>query len=173
MPGVNNDDIQLIHYSAFAKDWIAHFMSRHPQLASARRKLIEAASIKDVSMEQLTKWFDDLQSIINDYDIEPGNMYNMDKSGFAIGDIEASQQIINTTIRQAFQSKPGRQEWFTSNAFVLKSSNLSTYIPNIFFTKRVDLVNCASLIRSLLSLDSHFSSVGKDAWLMKLSSELK
>src|SRR5271154_2930098 len=38
----------------------------------------------------------------------------MDESGFAIGDIEASQRIINATIRQAFQAKPGRQEWITS-----------------------------------------------------------
>jgi hypothetical protein len=65
-------------------------MSRHSQLASARRKLIEAARVKDVSVEQLIKWFEDLQSIINKYDIEPGNLYNMDESGFAISDIEAS-----------------------------------------------------------------------------------
>ena len=87
--GVNDDDIELVHYDSFRKDWVARFMSRYPQLASARRKLIEAAWIKGVSAEQLTKWFEDLQSIINEYNIEPGNMYNMDESGFAIGDIEA------------------------------------------------------------------------------------
>ncbi len=38
----------------------------------------------------------------------------MDESGFAIGDIEASQRIINATIRQRFQAKPGRQEWVTA-----------------------------------------------------------
>ena len=112
--GVNDDNIQLVNYDAFGKDWVPRFMSRHPQLASARRKLIEAARVKDVSVERLTKWFEDLQSIINKYDIEPGNLYNMDESGFAIGDIEASQRIINATIRQAFQAKPGRQEWVTA-----------------------------------------------------------
>ena len=38
----------------------------------------------------------------------------MDESGFAIGDVEASQRIINATIRQQFQAKPGRQEWVTA-----------------------------------------------------------
>jgi len=38
----------------------------------------------------------------------------MDESGFAIGDIEASQHIINATIHQRFQAKPGRQEWVTA-----------------------------------------------------------
>jgi len=112
--GVNDDNVQLVNYDAFGKDWVPRFMSRHPQLVSARRKLIEAARVKDVSVERLTNWFENLQSIINEYRIEPGNLYNMDESGFAIGDIEASQRIINATIRQAFQVKPGRQEWVTA-----------------------------------------------------------
>ena len=38
----------------------------------------------------------------------------MDESGFAIGNVKASQHIINSTIRQKFQAKPGRQEWVTT-----------------------------------------------------------
>ena len=74
------------------------------------RKCIEVARIKDVSVERLTKWFEDLQGIIEMENIEPGNLYNMDESRFAIGDIESSQCTINATIRQKFQAKPG-QEW--------------------------------------------------------------
>ena len=62
-------------------------------------------------MERLTKWFEDLQSVIEEHNIEPGNLYNIDESGFAIGDVEASQRIINAEIHQRFQAKPGRQEW--------------------------------------------------------------
>jgi len=112
--GVNDDDIQLVNYEPFGKDWVPRFMSRHSQLKSARIKLIEAARVKDVSVERLTKWFEDLQCVITEHGIQPENIYNMDESGFAIGDIEASQRIINATIRQAFQAKPGRQEWVTS-----------------------------------------------------------
>lgn len=112
--GVNDVDVQLVNYDAFGKDWVARFMSRHPQLKSARRKCIEAARLKDVSVERLTKWFDDLRGIIEEHNIEPENLYNMDETGFAIGDVEASQRIINATIRQKFQAKPGRQEWVTA-----------------------------------------------------------
>ena len=28
--GVNDDDIQLVHYDAFGKDWVARFISRYP-----------------------------------------------------------------------------------------------------------------------------------------------
>jgi hypothetical protein len=33
------------------------------------------------------KWFDDLNTIVEDYNIKSKNIYNMDESGFAIGDI--------------------------------------------------------------------------------------
>jgi len=112
--GINDDDIQLVNYDPIGKGWVARFLSRHPDLESARRKCIDAARIKDVSVKCLEKWFEDLQCIIDKHNIEPKNIYNMDESGFAIGDVEASQCIINATIRQRFQAKPGRQEWVTA-----------------------------------------------------------
>jgi hypothetical protein len=111
---VNDEDIQLVNYDDIGRDWVASFMSRHPELESARRKCIDASRIKDVSAERLMKWFHDFEHIIAEHNIKPQDVYNMDESGFAIGDIEASQRIINTTIRQKFQAKPGRQEWVTA-----------------------------------------------------------
>ena len=63
-----------------------------------------------MSVERLTKWFEDLRRVIEEHNIEPKDIYNMDESGFAIGDVEASQRIINVTIRQRFQAKPYHQE---------------------------------------------------------------
>ena len=37
----------------------------------------------------------------------------MDESGLAICEKEAGRCIINASIRQQFQAKPGRQEWVT------------------------------------------------------------
>ena len=110
MIGINNDDIQLVSYEEFSKDWVPRFMSHHSQLQGAWRKLIEVARIKNVSVERLTKWFEDLSKIIEEYNIELCNLYNMDENGFAIGDIEASLCIINAAIQQKFQVKPGCQE---------------------------------------------------------------
>ena len=33
--GINDDDIQLVAYEEFGRDWVAHFMAHHPQLESA------------------------------------------------------------------------------------------------------------------------------------------
>lgn len=44
------------------------------------------------------KWFEDLKWIIEERNIGIQNIYNMDESGSAIGDIEASRRIINAEI---------------------------------------------------------------------------
>jgi len=61
----------------------------YPQLKNARMKLIEAVRVKDISVERLTRWFDDWEHMITKYRIQLENIYNIDESGFAIGDIEA------------------------------------------------------------------------------------
>ena len=51
---------------------------------------------------------------MEEFRISPKDLYNMDESAFAIGEIEATQRIINASIREKFQAKPGRHEWVTS-----------------------------------------------------------
>jgi len=90
--------MKLINYEQFGRDWVGRFMSCYPQLETTRRKLIEAARIKSISAEKLTVWFENLQCVIKTENIILINLCNMDESGFAMGDIEASQCIINAMI---------------------------------------------------------------------------
>ena len=69
-------------------------------LANVRPRSIDAARIKDPSPERLQRWFDDLEKMLTEFNIKPENMYNMDESGFAIGEKEAGRCIINVQVRQ-------------------------------------------------------------------------
>jgi hypothetical protein len=98
-------------YDQIGEQWVQRFLRRHPELASVRPRGIDAVRIKDTSPERLKKWFDDLEKVLAEYNIKPENIYNMDESGFAIGEKEPGRVVINANIRQQFQAKPGRQEW--------------------------------------------------------------
>ena len=102
----------------------------------------DTARIKAASSERLQSWFDKLEKVLAEFNIKPENIYNMDESGFAIGEKEAGRVIINSRIRQKFQAKPGRQEWVTvvecvcadgshvPPLVIFKAENLSTqWIP--------------------------------------------
>jgi DDE superfamily endonuclease/Tc5 transposase DNA-binding domain len=108
---INQDGLELVKYDDIGKQWVPRFLRRHPELASVRPRSIDAVRIKDTSPERLQRWFDDLEKAVMEYNIKPKNMYNMDESGFAIGEKEAGRCIINAQVRQKFQAKPGRQEW--------------------------------------------------------------
>ena len=104
-----------IHLGNLGEGWIQRFLKRHPELASVRARNIEAARVRDPSPERLKQWFDDLNDTITKFKVRPENIYNMDESGFSIGEVEASRCIIDAYVRQQFQkATPGRQEWVTS-----------------------------------------------------------
>jgi DDE superfamily endonuclease/Tc5 transposase DNA-binding domain/helix-turn-helix, Psq domain len=103
--------VPVIVYDKIGKDWVGRFLRRHHELASVRPRSIDAVRVKDTSPERLQRWFDDLEKVLAEFNIKLENIYNMDESGFAIGEKEASRCIINSNIRQQFQAKPGRQEW--------------------------------------------------------------
>jgi hypothetical protein len=70
--------------------------------------------MKDASKEVLEKWFETFHFMTEFYDIHSQNIYNMDESGFSIGEIEASRVVVNKKVRQKCQAQPGRQEWVTA-----------------------------------------------------------
>ena len=108
---INEDGLELVQYDDIGKEWVARFLRRHSELASIRPRSIDAVRVKDTSPERLQRWFDDLEKAVVEYNIKPKNTYNMDESGFAIGEKEAGRCVINAQVRQKFQAKPGCQEW--------------------------------------------------------------
>ena len=97
---INGDGLQLVQYDDIGKQWVQRFLRRHSELASVRPRSIDAARVRDTSPEQLQRWFDDLEKVTTEYNIKPENTYNMDESGFAIGEKEAGRCIINSEVRQ-------------------------------------------------------------------------
>ena len=62
-------------------------MLYYSQLECTKGKYFKVARIKSVSVERLTKWFEDLQAY--EHNIELRNLYNINKSEFPISNIEA------------------------------------------------------------------------------------
>jgi hypothetical protein len=106
--------INAMAMETIGDQWIQRFLRRHPELSTVCLRSMEMRRVKDTSPEWLSKWFSDLKSVIDEFNILPENIYNMDESGFAIGTVERSVTIINAHIRiQLQKANPGRQEWVT------------------------------------------------------------
>jgi len=110
---VNDEFVQYVNYEPIGDKWVSRFMNHHPQLQTIIPRPIEVAQVEDTSYEALKQYFDAIQSMSKEYNIQDENKYNMDESGFGIGTIEASKVIIDKQSSQNstyHQAQPGRQE---------------------------------------------------------------
>jgi hypothetical protein len=57
------------------------------------------------------KWFANVKSIIDKYDIQPCDIYNIDETGVSIGSTKVTRVIIDKTKNIRYSANPGRQEW--------------------------------------------------------------
>jgi len=129
--GVNEDGNKLVSYEPIGKKWPSRFIKRQKQLKSERAEKIEVVR-NEVKVEDLEKWFTELAALAEKYDIQPGNIYNMDESGFNVGDFEARQVIVDTSVQSRYQAQPGRQEWVTAVECICADG--SSVPPLIIFT---------------------------------------
>ena len=65
----------------------------------------------ETTKETLDAWFDAVEAAITKYEVLQSNIYNMDETGFAIGSMESTRVIIDSSTRTHWQTHPSRQEW--------------------------------------------------------------
>jgi DDE superfamily endonuclease/Tc5 transposase DNA-binding domain len=108
---INDSSIENVYYPPLGKEWVQRFLQRHPRLQTVFGITIEAARIKSASREALDHWFSEFFRVIQEKNIRLEDIYNMDETGFGIGELAKSHVIIDKTLRTRLQAKPGRQEW--------------------------------------------------------------
>src|SRR5579859_5891169 len=103
----------LLEHIQIGKEWPRRFLNRHPNLQVKWARRIDAARVKEVSLERVTEWFEAVDRVIQEYDIKLKNIYNMDETGFSISSTQAGYVVVENDVPSQFQSQPGRQEWVT------------------------------------------------------------
>jgi hypothetical protein len=114
------------------KNWLAKFKSRHPEIRGVWARKIENARHKAVTREAVTSWFEAVTSLVVQYQYPPHRIYNMDESGFAIGDSQSSRALVNIREGTSWKVISGRQEWVTAIECV---NALGTALPPLVIFK--------------------------------------
>jgi DDE superfamily endonuclease len=129
--GVNENGIIVVDYEALGKKWLRRFKRRQRNLRTERVEKIEAVR-NEVTAADLEKWFAELERVVRDFNILPRNIYNMDETGFNIGDFQARHVVLDTSVNSRYQAQPGRQEWLTSIECICADG--SSISPLLIFT---------------------------------------
>jgi len=140
-------------YPAIGATWVQRFLHRHRELATTISCTIEASRIKETTKEAINMWFDHFSKVIAEYQISSENMYNMDESGFSIGEIKGAQVVVNKTLMAKYLAHPGRQEWVTVVECI--SADGSSIPPLVIFKGKN--VSSSWIPQKALNMKMHFS----------------
>ena len=104
--------------------WVPSFLRRHRHLKTKMTRAIETACVKDVTEEQIRHFNEELRRVIREHNIRLKDTFNADETGArhlfsllivgcSIGTMQTSNVVIDTSISDAYEAQPGRQEWLT------------------------------------------------------------
>jgi len=55
--------------------------------------------LKETAHEAIEEWFNIFEETIAEYQISVENMYNMDETGFPVGNIDGAYAVVNKTLQ--------------------------------------------------------------------------
>jgi len=104
------------------KSWLHRFRTRHPEIQGVWARNIERARHQAMSVEAVKTWFEAVTELCLQHQYPPQRIYNMDESGFAVGDSQSSRVLVNIREKSSWKVISGRQEWITAIECVSASS---------------------------------------------------
>jgi hypothetical protein len=75
-------------------EWIYRFLKRHPNFKGVYSRQLESARHKEATPEKISAWFDAFRAQIEERKYEPCDIYNMDETGFAVGETQSTRIIV-------------------------------------------------------------------------------
>jgi len=96
------------------KNWLDRFRNRHPEIKGIWARQIESSRHKAMSVEATRTWFEAVEELCIQHQYPPERIYNMDESGFAVGQSQTSRVLVNVREKSSWKVVAGRQEWITA-----------------------------------------------------------
>ena len=95
------------------RKWLLHFQKRHPEIGGMYAQQLEHARKEGATFENGRRWFDAVEAMLEGYSYRPEDIWNMDESGFGIGDEQAFKVLVYLDSTQMHRVVGGKQEWVT------------------------------------------------------------
>ena len=77
------------------KSWLDRFRTRHPEIQGVWTRTIDGVRHKAMSLEGTKMWFEAVTELYLQNQYPPDRIYNMDESGFAVGESQSSRALVN------------------------------------------------------------------------------
>jgi len=94
-------------------EWLYRFIERNPTIKSIYTNQMSAQRYDGANYEAIKRWFDAVAEKSLEHEYKPCNMWNMDESGFGIGESQSTKVLIPITSQHKNKKIIGKQELVT------------------------------------------------------------
>ncbi|KFY18563.1 hypothetical protein V493_08507 [Pseudogymnoascus sp. VKM F-4281 (FW-2241)] len=94
-------------------EWIYRFLKRHPNFKGVYSRQLESARYKEATPIKVSAWFNAFKARIEERKYKLCNIYNMDETGFAVGETQSTRIIVDSALKSNWKVTAGKQEWIT------------------------------------------------------------
>jgi hypothetical protein len=110
-PGVGKSELRPKHLS---KHWFPRWAKRHPELHPIIDKVIANDRKSAGSAYEIKEWFQLLKTALYEYDIDDGDIWNFDETGFQVGDLKSGTIVwVPREIKAVYKRTPGNRKLVT------------------------------------------------------------
>jgi hypothetical protein len=104
---------EVISGKQVGESWPKRFCKRHPDLKMKKTTGLEKARAKALNQHAVNEFFDMLTEVVKEYNILPGNLYNMDEKGVQLGIGARITAMIDRDQKTAYSIEDGNRELVT------------------------------------------------------------
>ena len=94
-------------------EWLYCFFNRFPTMKGIYIRQLELSRYNGASFEVVKAWFDAVASFVNEHHYDSRDIWNMDESGFTVGESQSTRVIVPISYNQKHKVALGKQEWVT------------------------------------------------------------
>jgi len=113
------------------KTWTKRFLRRHPDLKVKVTVALEKARAKALNKSAVNGFYNMLEKLIEEYNILPGNIYNMDEKGIQLGIGARVAALVDHDQKLVYSIEDGNRELVTVIETVCADG--STIHPSVIF----------------------------------------
>jgi hypothetical protein len=95
------------------RKWLLRFQNRHTEIGGIYGQQLEHARQEGATFENGRRWFDAVEAMLEEHRYRPEDIWNMDESGFGIGEELAFKVLVYLDRTQKHRVVGGKQEWVT------------------------------------------------------------
>ena len=109
----SSQSIEPTNSAHIGHEWLYRFLNQYPSLQGTYSRQLESARDKEATVDKITAWFNAFRVRFEEQKYELCDIYNMDETGFAVGDTQSTRIIVDSTYKSNLKVTAGKQEWVT------------------------------------------------------------